>query len=67
MCLIEYDGEQHYKPVEFFGGEEGFKNAQYRDKIKNDYCENNNINLIRLPYFLSNDEIKDIIINIKKA
>lgn len=67
LCLIEYDGEQHYKPVEFFGGEEGFKNAQNRDKIKNDYCENNNINLIRLPYFLSNDEIKDIIINIKKA
>ena len=47
---IEYDGEQHFKPVNFFGGEKGFKKCQERDIKKNKYCKNNNIQLIRIPY-----------------
>lgn len=47
---IEYDGEQHYKPVDFFGGEEGFLYRQQNDKIKTQYCKDNNIKLIRIPY-----------------
>ena len=47
---IEYDGEQHFKSVDFFGGEEGFKNRKLHDKIKTDYCKNNNIQLIRIRY-----------------
>lgn len=46
--LIEYDGEQHFKPVNFFGGEEGFKKTQHRDKIKNEYGRENCISLLRL-------------------
>ncbi|MDU4051151.1 MAG: hypothetical protein E7H33_09565 [Clostridium perfringens] len=49
LC-IEFDGEQHYKANDFFG-EESFKETQKRDKIKNDYCRENNINLIRIPYW----------------
>ncbi|WP_075810135.1 hypothetical protein [Clostridium perfringens] len=49
LC-IEYDGEQHYKPKDFFGGEESFKITQKIDKIKNKFCINNNINLLRIPY-----------------
>lgn len=49
-CAIEYDGEQHYRPVDFFGGEEGFKNRQLHDKIKTQYCDDNGIRLIRIPY-----------------
>lgn len=48
---IEYDGEQHYRAVAYFGGEEDFKERQIRDGIKNDYCNKNNINLIRIPYW----------------
>ena len=48
---IEYDGEQHFKPVSEFGGIEHFKKQKINDEIKNLYCKNNNINLIRIPYW----------------
>jgi len=48
--LIEYDGEQHFKPVNFFGGEKSYKIRKKRDRIKNKYCKKNNIRLIRIPY-----------------
>lgn len=38
-----------------------------RDEIKNKYCKDNNINLIRLPYYLSDNDIKEKILNIKLA
>ena len=49
--LIEYDGEQHYKPIDLFGGEENFKYTKQNDNIKNKYCNDNNIKLIRIPYW----------------
>ena len=56
--LIEYDGKQHFEPIEYFGGEVGFKNTQKRDEIKNRYCKQHNIPLLRLPYTLSLHDIK---------
>ena len=50
LC-IEYDGEQHFKSVDFFGGEEGLKQRQYNDMIKTQYCNAHNIHLLRIPYF----------------
>ena len=47
---IEYDGEQHFKSVEYFGGEKTFEENKIRDNIKNEYCKNNNIHLIRISY-----------------
>ena len=52
-CLIEFDGEQHFEPN---FGKDNFVITQRNDKIKNDYCEANGINLIRIPY----TEIKKI-------
>lgn len=49
--VIEYDGVQHYEPVDFFGGEEGLKKSKERDKMKDDYCRANNIPLLRIPYW----------------
>lgn len=52
--LIEYDGEQHYSPTFFnqnLNAEEKFKQQQEYDNIKNQWCINNNIILIRIPYF----------------
>lgn len=48
--LIEYDGEQHFKPVEYFGGQEQFEKQQHHDKLKNDYAKENNIPLLRIRY-----------------
>lgn len=51
--LIEFDGEQHFKPK---FGKDNFVITQKNDKIKDDYCRMNNIDLIRIPY----TEIKNI-------
>lgn len=47
---IEYDGKQHFEPIEYFGGGEAFATRQKNDRIKNNYCKNNKIKLIRVPY-----------------
>lgn len=47
-CLIEFDGRQHYQPV---FGEDVLKTTKYRDGLKNKYCEENNISLIRIPFW----------------
>ena len=57
---IEYDGEQHFKAVEHFGGEEGLKRRQENDKIKTDYCLKNHIRLIRIRYWESVKAILDL-------
>jgi len=49
LC-IEYDGKQHFESIPLFGGKKSFKKQQKRDQIKNEFCWNNNINLIRLSY-----------------
>lgn len=54
--IIECDGRQHYEAVDFFATNyenalEGLKSTQRNDFIKNEYCKNNNIKLIRIPYW----------------
>ncbi len=59
---IEYDGIQHFKPINYFGGIENYLGIIKRDKKKDTYCENNNITLIRIPYTVTtNKEIIDIL------
>jgi very-short-patch-repair endonuclease len=48
--IIEFDGKQHYEPIEHFGGLEAYERLKVNDKIKNDYCEDNYINIIRIRY-----------------
>ncbi|MFF2531517.1 zinc-ribbon domain-containing protein [Brevibacillus sp. NPDC058079] len=50
LALVEFDGLQHEKPIDFFGGVNGFTNIKMNDKIKNRYCKSNNIYLIRIKY-----------------
>lgn len=47
---IEFDGRQHFECVKWFGGEKGLKNRKINDNIKNMFCYNNNIKLIRISY-----------------
>jgi len=48
--LIEYDGEQHFKPVKIFGGEKTFKRIKERDKEKDTLAYIHGIPLIRIKY-----------------
>ena len=50
ICLIEFDGLQHDKNIEFFGGKEGFLYRKQNDLIKETFCKVNNIPLIRIKY-----------------
>ena len=43
---IECQGEQHFKPIEHFGGNEEFKIVSIRDKRKRKLCDENNIKII---------------------
>ena len=63
--VIEYDGQQHFFPVDFSGRNKERANKEFelnkiRDGIKNDYCKENNINILRISY-LEFDNIKEII------
>ena len=60
QMLIEYDGKQHYEIVEYFGGQEGFEYRKQNDQIKNKYCKENNIPLLRIPYW-EKDNIEGIL------
>lgn len=62
---IEYDGEGHYIPIPRGSvsekeANENLENIQRRDRIKTDYCNDNGITLIRIPYW-DGDNIKEIL------
>lgn len=64
-CLIEFDGQHHYEPTDYCG--EGIEKATRRhkntvkyDKKKNKYCLDNNLKLIRIPYW-EFDNIENIL------
>lgn len=50
LLLIEFDGAQHFKPVEFFGGQQEFEYRQRNDRIKDSYCKDHGIPLLRISY-----------------
>lgn len=63
--IIEYDGKQHFEPVDFAGkgdtwAKEQYENNVKKDNIKNKYCEDNNIPLLRIPYW-EFDNIEEIL------
>ena len=59
---IEYDGVQHYKPIEYFGGENQFNRQHKHDLMKDKYCKDNNIDLIRIPYtYTTKEQVRQIL------
>ena len=48
--LIEYQGIQHYKPKEKFGGMSGLRKQQFNDMKKREYCRKHNLKLVAIPY-----------------
>jgi len=45
---FEYQGQQHYSPVSFFGGESSHEKVIERDRIKKKICEDNGIKLVEI-------------------
>ncbi len=57
LC-IEYDGDHHFKPISFFGGIKTFNIIKHNDNIKNVFCKENDIKLVRIPYSRNRNKIK---------
>lgn len=47
---IEYQGKQHFEPVEYFGGEEHFKKQIERDELKRQLSKKNKVKLVYITY-----------------
>jgi len=52
---IEYNGKQHYEPIDRFGGVDSYKRRIYLDNEKKKYCNKNDINLITISYLNENN------------
>lgn len=64
--LIEYDGEQHFKDTNGFF-KTTLEEIQKRDIFKNQWCKENNIPLIRIPYTRYDDLcIEDLLLETSK-
>lgn len=61
---IEFNGIQHYKPVKHFNGKIGFEARKINDKIKKEYCHNNNIPLVTIKY---NDNVLERLLVLKSS
>ena len=48
--LIEYNGEQHYKPIKYFGGNKSFLLQKHHDWMKRKYAKCKEINLLTITY-----------------
>lgn len=61
---LEYSGIQHYiEHPKFFHKYGGFEEQQERDNYKLNFCINNNINLIIVPYTVKGDKLIEFIYN----
>lgn len=62
--VIEYDGEQHFiYKGNGWNTKDHLIKTQYRDSVKNEYCFNHNIPIIRIPYtYLENLELQDLLL-----
>jgi len=58
---IEYQGKQHFEPVEMFGGEEHFQEQVHRDQLKKNLSLQNGVALVYINYWedISPDLIKE--------
>jgi len=59
---IEYNGLQHYEPIEFFGGQEGFEKRKALDEKKKSLCKENGVKLV---YFKYDEPLEENIVRSK--
>lgn len=66
--VFEYQGQQHYYPVDFSGKGQCFAESEFninviRDNIKREYCKTNNIKMIEIPYW-EYDNMEDFLFKV---
>ena len=47
---IEYQGKQHYEPIDYFGGKGAFEELKVRDRVKKELSDKNGIKLVYISY-----------------
>ena len=63
LYFIEYDGQQHYRPVKHFGGKRTFFYQRLRDIVEGWECKDRGIPLLRIKYNIPLSNIDSIILN----
>lgn len=66
IWLIEFDGYQHFNSGGGWNTDQHLEDTKRKDKIKNDYCEQHSIPLLRIPFYKTYNEIKQMIDNFLK-
>ena len=61
---IEYNGQQHYIPVDIFGGKLSLNNTKERDKLKRQKCKENNCTLFEIKYDYTENDYNNLKNNI---
>lgn len=63
---IEYQGIQHYKSIKGYFDEDQLQKLKRRDQIKREYCKQNNIKLVEIPYTdfdkIDNNYIQEVVL-----
>lgn len=61
--FIEFDGRQHFTDENPWNSNDSLEHRQFLDNLKNNYCLNNDIPLIRIPYtHLKNIKLEDLLL-----
>lgn len=63
FCFIECQGQQHYNPIEYWGGAEKFEQQKEHDKRKKEFAVKMNVPLLEIPYTYTNEEIVSFLID----
>lgn len=63
--LVEFDGRHHFESVEAFGGQEALKKQKITDEIKNNFCRDNNLELVRIKYCSKQEDSQELLNKIK--
>lgn len=66
LCLIEYQGRQHYEIGSGWSNENHLQRTQKHDQMKREYCKQNNIKLVEIPYTdfdkIDNNYIQEVVL-----
>jgi len=64
---VEYDGRQHFEPVDYFGGEDEFRKTLNRDKVKNALIQKNNEICYFIRFSYKEELSTDVVMNKLKS
>ena len=64
---VEYDGEQHFMPIDYFGGEVKFQETVIADTYKNELCAKNGCMLFRIKYGYTDSDFKNLVNKIESC